>query len=626
MRPLAACSRLEFLIDLDSEKGVTRFVGAANAHWRRLKRSREIFVDHVKQFVGSWFGDNDVDELLEPFITGFVETLCNNLAANDPVVSITTPVYELKAAAFEGTLVVNQAIEEINLGRWFNRALRNAMFGPGIMVVGTSESVRGYGRRRGDTFAEVVDPDDWIQDTNATAWELGKFFGYRVRPSIDDVINDESYDEAWRTELATNPAAGVTDRATEPERARDIGLKRDDFEESEPEDCIDLWHFYLPREQKIATFVGESSGGESVVSEKMVRLKPYTGPRTGPFEMLILSEVPGNPLGLPPVSKVRAIHDLLNTVAANNGEDATAEVSVLAFQRSAAKDAENIGDAPRNGRVAVDHLDKLKAFHYGGVQAANMQLEDALRSRANYHAGNPEALGGQAQQADTAKQEGMIKESASTQLGAIRIEFLKFAKRVLDRIAEYELSDPLMDRTVHRPLGMGMTSTYSVTAERMRPIFPDGEDENGNPLPNNFVHLNLRITPYSMESRTPIDKLRSLNELFALVGAAAQVGSVTAEQGIQPRYDGILRIGAQTLGVDDLLDDCFDFQSEPTVPTQQVRTAAAGHDPRTPVSINRTNVKRYESNAPQQRGGDALAGLAAQQQSQQQAQMMGAAG
>jgi hypothetical protein len=609
VRPLAACSRLALLIHLESEEGINRFVSATNAHWRRLKSTREIFVDHVKQFVGSWFGDNDIDEVLEPFITGFVETLCNNLAANDPVVSITTPIYELKTAAFEAGLVVNQAIGEMDLGRWFSRVLRNAMFGPGVMVIGISESARGFGRRRGDVFAEVVDPDDWIQDTNAAAWELGKFFGYRSREAIDELIEDESYDKEWRADLAKAPSNAVTDRTTEPDRARDIGLKRDDLQESEAEDCLDLWHFYLPREGLIATFVGETSGGDDVVSKRLVRLKEYNGPRTGPFEMLILSEVPGNPLPLPPVSKIRAIHDLLNKVAANNGEDADAEVSVLAVERTARKDADNILDAPRNGVATVDKLDKLKLFHYGGVQAANMQLQTALRSAANYHSGNPESLGGWSVQADTAKQEGIIKESASTQVGAIRIEFLKFAKRCLDRIAEYELTDPAMDRVIQRPLGAGQTMAMPVTAEHMEP------------LAGNFAHLNLRITPYSMESRTPVDKLRSLGELAGLIGQVAQAGAITAEQGIQPRYDGIIRVGAQTLGIDDMIEDFFDFQAEPSVPTQQAR---GGSDPRTPLSINRTNVKRYESNAQHQQG-DGLADLAAQQQNDQ-SQLMEAAG
>lgn len=605
------------MIDLESDKGLARFVGAANAHWRRLKSTRETFVDHVKQFVGSWFGENDIDEVLEPFITGFVETLCNNLAANDPVVSITTPIYELKTAAFEGGLVVNQAIEEMNLGRWLNRVLRNAMFGPAVMVVGHSEAARGFGRRRGDVFAEVVDPDDWIQDTNAAAWELGKFFGYRTREPVDELINDESYDAQWRDELAKAPSNAVTDRTTEPERARDIGLKRDDLQESEAEDCLDLWHFYLPRERQVATFVGESSGGDDVVSKRMVRKKPYTGPRIGPFEMLVLSEVPGNPLGLPPVSKIRAIHDLLNTVAANNGEDATAETNVLAAQRSAVKDAENLRDSQRNGIVTVDHLEKLKTFHWGGVQAANLQMQQELRSRANYHAGNPEALGGQAVQADTAKQEALIKESASTQIGAIRIEFLKFSKRVIERIAEYELTDPAMDRMVHDGTGM-----RRVQPQHMEAIFPSGEDENGDPLPSNFVNLNLRITPFSMESRTPVDKLRSVGELAGLIGQMAQAGAVTAEQGIQPRYDGVIRLGAQTLGIDDIVDDLWDFSAEPTVPTQQAR--GSGSDPRTPLSINRTNVKRYESNVPQQQGTD-FAALAKMQAAQQSPQMTGAA-
>lgn len=607
------------LIDLESDRGISRFVGATNAHWRRLTKTREIFVDHVKQFVGSWFGDNDIDEILEPFITGFVETLSNNLAANDPVVSITTPVYSLKTAAFEGQLVVNQAIEEMNLGRWFSRVLRNAMFGPGVMVVGIAESDAGFGRRRSDVFAEVIDPDDWIQDTNAVAWELGKFYGYRARPSIDELIDDDSYDEAWREELAKAPSSAVTDRTTEPDHARDIGFKNDDMQESEAEDCLDLWHFYLPREGLIATFVGEASGGESVVSNRLVRLKHYTGPRTGPFEMLVLSEVPGNPLPLPPVSKIRAIHDLLNTVAANNGEDACAETNVLAYQRSAAKDVENLLGSARNGTVAVDHLEKIKTFHWGGVQAANAQLEQSLLDRANYHAGNPAALGGNAVQADTAKQEAMIKESASTQIGAIRLEFLKFAKRVLDRIAEYVLSDPAMDRTVRRPLGGGQTMAMPVTAEHMAPIFP--KDENGEHLPSNFVHLNLRITPYSMESRTPVDKLRSVAELTGLVQQMAQADAVTAEQGIRSRMDGVIHTGAQILGVDDLVDDLWDFSAEPTVPTQQQR----GSDPRTPAFKQSTRTINYQSSAqPQQ--DDGFAGIARQQaQQQQQSQMTGAA-
>jgi len=587
------------LINLLSEAGVRRFAAAANAEWRNLRSLRENRIDHLKQFCGQWYGGGASDESVpEPFLTTLVETLSNNLAANTPQCSITTPVFELKSSAFELELGVNQALEEMGFKTWAQRTLRESLFGIGVMVIGVSEFDRGFGERRGDVFAETVDPDDWIQDTTAKVWEHAKFLGYRVRTPISDVVDDPSYDQDWRAELAKAPEAHAVDRSQDAERAADIGSHRSDPSETEVEDCLDLWHFWLPREGLIVSLPGVRAGVDEVVEARVVRIAENTGPRTGPFEILRTGEVPGNCLPLPLVAKIRDAHDLLNTVAANNGEDASAELSVLAYERTAAKDADNLLDAPRNGTVAVDKLDKLKAFRWGGIQPANLAVQDALRRDINYYAGNIEVLGGQAVQADTLGQERMVKESASTQINAIRIAFADFVTRCIKRVAYYELTDPLLDRVVRRRIG-GTDRYHEI---RLSP-------ERLAPLESRFHELNFRIKPYTMESRTPEEQFLSLGRLMAVAAQAGQLSELLGPQGIQPRFDGLLRTGARALGLEDLLDDAFDFAAPPTGPVQTLR----GRDPRTPQQITRQTIHTHLAPPRRPDPGPSIADLMAMQ-------------
>jgi hypothetical protein len=589
------------LIDLRSPAGVRRFADAANAEWRKLRSLRENRVDHLKQFCGQWYGSGAADESVpEPFLTTLVETLSNNLAASTPQCSITTPVFELKSAAFELELGVNQALEEMGFKTWAQRTLREALFGIGVIVIGVSESDRGFGERRGDVFAETVDPDDWIQDTTAKVWEHAKFLGYRVRTPVSDVVDDPSFDKAWRKEVAAAPAAHAVERSHDAERAADLGSERNQPAETEVEDCLDLWHFWLPREGLIVSLPGLRGAGDEVVEARIVRIAENTGPRTGPFEILRTGEVPGNCLPLPLVAKIRDVHDLLNTVAANNGEDASAELSVLAFERTAAKDADNLLDAPRNGTVAVDKLDKLKSFRWGGIQPANLAVQDALRRDINYYSGNIEVLGGQAVQANTLGQERMVKESASTQINAIRIAFADFVTRCIKRVAWYELTDPLLDRIVRRRItGTDRFVEVRVTPDRLAP------------LESRFHELNFRIKPYSMESRTPEEQFLALGQLIGVAAQAGQLGEMIGAQGIQPRFEGLLRVGARALGLDDLVDDAFDFTAPPTVPVQTAR----GRDPRPPQQITRQTIHTHVQGPERPDPGPSITELMAMQNS-----------
>ena len=587
------------MIDPLSEAGVKRFTAAANAEWRKLRSLRENRIDHLKQFCGQWYGSGAADESVpEPFITTLVETISNNLAANTPQCSITTPVFELKSAALELELGVNQALEEMGFKTWAQRTLRESLFGIGVMVIGVSDFDRGFGERRGDVFAETVDPDDWIQDTTTKVWEHSKFLGYRVRTPISDIIEDRSYDKAWRRELAAAPEAHAVDRAHDGERAADLGGAPNEPAESEVEDCLDLWHFWLPREGLIVSLPGVRNGIDEVVEARVVRIAENTGPRTGPFEILRTGEVPGNCLPLPLVAKIRDAHDLLNTVAANNGEDASAELSVLAYERTAAKDADNLLDAPRNGTVAVDKLDKLKAFRWGGIQPANLAVQASLRRDINYYSGNIEVLGGQAVQADTLGQERMVKESASTQINAIRIAFAEFVTRSIKRIAWYELTDPLLNRVVRRRVtGTDRWAEVRLTPQRLAP------------LESRFHELNFRIKPYTMESRTPEEQFLALAQLVGMAAQVGQLGELIGSQGIQPRFDGLLRIGARALGLEDLLDDVFDFTAPPTVPVQPLR----GRDPRTPQHVTRQTIHTHVSAPRRPDAGPSIADLMAMQ-------------
>jgi hypothetical protein len=583
------------LIDLESDSGLKRFVAAANASWRKQRWLRETRLDHLKQIAGQWYGENCAAESVPaPFLSAFLETIVNNLAAGTPEVQITTPIPELKSAAYDLQLGVNQALEEMNFKTWAQRTLREALVGVGVIVVGVSPFDRGFDEKAGDVFAETVDPDDWIQDVTAKVWEHSKFYGYRVRTPVADIIDDPGYDEEWRNDLAKQPRHD--DREDGIERASDIGTPKDSVEDEECEDSIDVWRFYLPREGLIAYFPGTRNGVDDVVEAKLVRLEDNVGPRTGPFEVLALGELPGNCLPVPLVSKIRDLHDQLNALENNNAEDAVSERKVLGYEgREAAADVERMLDAPRNDAIRLDKLDKVKPFQWGGASPASLAAADRIRSQINYYSGNIEAVGGQAVQADTLGQERIIKESASVQINAIRRAFYDFVLRCVKQIAFYELTDPLMDRLVERRIeGTSRVVTTHLTPTRL------------DRLQGRFHELNFKIKPFSTEARTPEEDFQQLERLVASLGQSAPIFEILAMQGINFNFDGYLRTGARSLGIEHFIDDCFDFSGPPRIPTQGMR----GSDPRTPLATTRTSVRTTVQ--PQQRAAptDPMAAIA----------------
>lgn len=549
-------------MDPNDPKQLTRLCNSIDASYRKLSAYRTKRVEAIRQYVGSNYSDNGSPVPVPVnFIKLAVDVYARQLVARNPKALITTPIKALKSAAYDLELDVNQVIRELQLKKRLKRTVKEAMFSVGVMKLGIASSARGFADDPGELYAETIDPDDWVQDMTARVYEHCSYSGHRWMLRRSDALADKSFNQAVLAGLSSD------DDLSEDDDARSIGSKRDATDEYS-EDFIEVWDIWLPVEGVILTLLG-TRGSNSIVQAKVLRVLNWEGPKTGPFKVLSFTDVPGNLMPLAPVATLRDLHDLSNELYRKMGVSAVNQKDLLAYQGEAATDAERVVSAAHMDTIKVDNPERIKELSFNGVDESSLAFGIHLHDRQNVLAGNPIGLSGGAPQADTLGQERLLHESASQTIQDMQDCVTDFTADVVRDIAWYELTNPLLDRLLSKPIPFtNREVVFRLTPERIYP------------LASRFLDLNFEIELYSMQPRSPMEKLAGIERLLASIVVPFQ--QQLAEAGEQVDVGSLLRIAARYIGVNEL-DDFMVSAMPPRVPTQQMR----GEDPRAVVAASR---------------------------------------
>lgn len=549
-----------------------RLCGAINASYDKLDKYRKSRVEALRQYVGAHYSENGAPEPVPlNFIELAVGVYCRQLVARNPKPLITTPIKELRATAFNLQLGVEQVIREIRLKKTLRRVVKEAMFGPGVMKIGIAESARGFTEDPGEMFASIIDPDDWVQDMQVRVYEHSSFAGHRYRRPLSEVLGNPEFDQSALKGFTSDVSQPMADDET----AHSIGSEQS-FADEESEDYIELWDIWLPREGLIVTLLGASRGGRTAVDSKVLRIIEWDGPKNGPFLVLSFNDVPGNVMPLAPVALLRDLHDLANELYRKLGRDEVNAKTLTLYRGEAAEDAQRVVEAAHGDTIKSDAPDKINQVTYNGARPEGIGFGIGVQENQNIFSGNVKGIGGLAPQADTLGQERIIAESASQRIQDMQDCVIDFTTEAVRYLAWYELTNPLLDRLVTKPI------PYTNRSVEVRLT-----NEKLSPLAARFLDLNFEIEVYSLQPRSPMERLAALKQLLDNF-VIPFLGQLDA-QGTQLDFDSLLRTAARYVGVHEF-DDFMLAALPPRVPQQGMR----GEDPRTsarPATTTRRQVR-----------------------------------
>lgn len=492
--------------------------------WKPFKTNH---ADAIRYFAGSRYGRMRTDDKTPMNILRLaVDIWTRQLVSQDPRCLVLTRAAELRMPAYELELATNHLLAMMEFGKALSTTVRSAIFTMGILKIGLTEEylakAKGIPSAGGQPYAENVLIEDWLHDMNARTISEAEWMGNRYRVPLEDVLANPAFNDNAKAmiERSMNPrlnSSGMfgNDQLQESRLSSERGMMRTEFRNH-----VELWDIYFPQLNRFVTLVDQT--GTPVLLER-----EWTGPQGGPFHILAFSDVPGNVIPAAPAQHLFDMQDLLTRTFNQLGRQALRQKTLTIVDGAA--DADGTGERVMNGDdgqvIRTSHIDGVREMKYGGIDPGNMQFAVWLKEMMSYLGGNLDSMGGLAQQGKTLGQEQLLSAASSEMLRDMQAKVLTFTKKAMSDIAWYMYTNPVdtyrLEKTIE---GFGnVPFDYG----------PDKRDEN-------FFSFHLDIQPFSLQSKTPQERLAAVMNIVqsVVLPLAPQLG----EWGIQLNLKELIEI------------------------------------------------------------------------------------
>ena len=467
-----------------SEKQFGRLRKSIDWSQAQLEFPRRKRVQGIRQYVGNHYAESGADRAVPVnFLKMAVDIYGRLLAPKAPRVMVSAIKDWLKPTAANLELAVNQIPEEIGLADTFRQCVIEALFGWGVLKCGLCTVGTAMGHEYGDTFVDLVTPDDYFLDMSAKYIKAIQYEGNDYWVDYEDVKKSDWLPNNLRSDLQPDDHTVIGQRGED--RAEGIvgGSTADVFRER-------LWlrDVFLEKEQLLVTY-GVKSGQQMKVVE-------WDGPKTGPYIKLGFSDVPGNLLPLPPVSVWRDLHALGNALFRKLGSQADSEKSVLGFSGSDDQGAEDFKNASDGDGIRYTGTEPKKLVA-GGINPNTLAFYLQTRDLSSYFANNLDSLGGLSSMTETVGQDKLLSDAANAQLSDMSDKTIVAMRGVFRSLAYYEWHDPIKRRILEKP----------IPGTKLKMSVPWGRESKVG----DFDEYDLQIDVYSLPNDSPGSKLQKLS-------------------------------------------------------------------------------------------------------------------
>jgi hypothetical protein len=515
---------------------VSRLVTAFDHSRRKLQTFRERRLGMIRQFVGgAWSDGGAPDRVPVNFLEMALNIYRRQVAARAPRVMVRSKDGDNISFADDLEIALNIAIEDIKFDETMRRWVLEAMFGMGVLKVGLAPSdqreIMGFTHDPGQPFADVVDFEDFVFDITAKRWDQVQFCGNRYALPLEAVQDLKMFPKKDLSKYER--------RTTNEQGDQKISNMVDDggsYGEESYMDLVELWDIWLPYEGVVATFQTDPNGG--LEDREPLRVVEWDGPEGGPYHLLSFGDVPGQIMPLPPAALMIDLHELGNRVFRKLARQADRQKTITLVASANQDDGRRITNANDGDAVAVDRPEATKDVRYGGVDQAGLAFFQQLRQLTSYFGGNLETLGGLNNATNTASQEQLVKSQATMRIADMQERATAASTDVIKAIAFYMWNDPIRAYRIPKKIP---NSDMTIMAE-MKP-----EKRNGE-----FPDYAIEIVPFSMQSRTPSERLQSAMQVMQTY--IVPMSALLQQRGLVPNIEAFLKMSAELSGTPEIMD------------------------------------------------------------------------
>lgn len=471
---------------------LSKAVGYSRKCMAVFRRNR---LDILRQIVGNHYSDSGADDkvpinLLELAINIYMQ----RLAAQGPQAEVTTDYPQLKEICTRTEISGNQLLEDMKLGDTLQMAVMGAIICEGIIKTGLAlEDVERGGEtyQSGKAFAAYVSFDDWVQDMTASDDEGSQFEGNFYYMTVDEAETMFPGHVGKFEEI---------DRQTvdRKEKAHDIsegeGGQREEFRLR-----VRLLDIYLRKQKKVLRCSTNDDDTDPI--KEVLSVIDWSKRKRGPYHKLAYTKIDNNALPVAPAMHWIDIHDLSNRLFRKLGRQADRQKTITGVARGSNADGTRVVEANDGDTISLDNPQATKEYNYGGIQPTTLGFLVMVRDLFSYMAGNLDVLGGLGPQSETLGQDRLLSASASMRIQKMQKTTIAFVRDIIEDIFMYMWEDPLYNPTVTKRV-----KGFDDVAVQV-PFGPEERREE-------FIRLNIKIEPYSMQHTTPEAKLQGLRTIF----------------------------------------------------------------------------------------------------------------
>jgi len=473
----------------------------------------------IREFVGKHYSANGAAarvpiNLIELAMNIYLQ----RLVAKAPAVSVTTEFKQLKEICTRFEIAGNHLIKEINLGNDLEMAVVGAMFSIGIIKVGmnrTKVEIGGVSHDSGQPFADYVSLDDWVHDMTVDKMENGQFEGNFYHLTVDEAKQIFSAEACKNLILQEEQTPQDRDHSVSEGSA----TQREEFIKTIR--LLDLW---LPKQNLILQCQATDDDKDPIAA--VLNVIEWDGPERGPYHKLGFTKIENNTMPLAPAALWRDLHELANELFRKLGRQAQREKKFGGVRRGGEKDGERIIEANDGDVIILDNPKATIECHTGGISQESLGFLLVVKDLFAYLGGNLDMLGGLGPQSETLGQDQLLSASASMRVQKMQKSTILFTQAVIEDLLFYLWTDPY----IILPATKKVKGYDDVTVSA--PLHPHERE-------NDFLELNVKIEPYSMQHQTPEAKLQGLRTIF--MELIAPFVPMMQAQGITVDFEALFR-------------------------------------------------------------------------------------
>lgn len=507
--------------------------------YRALSLFREARMQYLREYVGPRYGQDTISRKLRStarplnFFEMGVNTLKSLLLGGEPRVTVVAKMPTVVSFAPRLEIAINALLKRLNIIEDVRLAFVESLFGLGIIKIGIAPAQIQDNDEIdfGDYYADYVSFEDFVFDASATRIDKALYYGNRYIMSADQIMTHTLLSDEARNRLIDriNTTKPDDEGGSSQEFSASLSGLRQRIGESLDKHVI-LWDVWLRKENILITYLEGDP--------RPVLVRPFQGPRTGPYRLLYYFQVPKNAIPLTLGDIWYDNHRDANILMNKFITQALRYKKVLAVAGTQQVDGRQLVEASDGEAVTVMDPASARELILGGGDQSVLAAANILRQLSNIVTGNIELLAGLGPQSPTLGQDQILANNATERLRYMRTTVLSFLEGIAADLAQWIWNDPFYEAR----------GSYRIPGtEIVVPLDYNYQDRLGD-----IEDYGFEVIPSTIAHRSPGERMQQLVQVVN--NFIAPMMPMLQQEGLQLSAAKFVSYLARYLNLPELMD------------------------------------------------------------------------